>query len=196
MSSARLVTRADILSMKDYTPKRQELRRELTALRATRRVEVGPFTTFSFECFKTIWHQIHEMLYIEKGGEEQIPGELEAYNPLVPNGTELVATMLIEIEDAVRRAATLAKLGHIEDMIAIRIGTETVKAQPELDEERTTAEGKTSSVHFLHFPFTAAQIAAFKKPNAEVILAVTHPEYRHMAALPEAVRAELATDFG
>jgi hypothetical protein len=195
MSAARLVTRADILSMKDYTPRRQELRRELTALRATRRVEVGPFTTFSFECYKTIWHQIHEMLFIEKGGDEQIAGELEAYNPLIPNGSELVATMLIEIEDPVRRAAALAKLGHIEDTVSIRIGTESVKAQPEMDEERTTAEGKTSSVHFLHFPFTAAQIAAFKKPNAEVILAVAHPEYRHMAALPEAVRAALSADF-
>lgn len=196
MSAARKVTRADIMPMKDYTARRGELRRELTILRATRRIEVGPFCTFSFECYRTIWHQIQEMLYIEKGGDDQIDGELEAYNPLIPNGSDLVATMLIEIEDAARRAQTLAKLGHIEDMIGIRLGGASVMAQPEMDEERTTADGKTSSVHFLHFPFTADQIAAFKQPNAEVILAVSHPEYRHMAVLPEAVRAELAKDFG
>jgi hypothetical protein len=195
MSAPRKVTRADILPMTDYTPKRIELRRELTALRATRRIEVGPFCTFSFECYRTIWHQIHEMLFIEKGGDAQIDGELEAYNPLVPNGTELVATMLIEIEDAVRRAQTLAKLGHIEDTISIRVGGASVMAQPELDEERTTAGGKTSSVHFLHFPFTAGQIAAFKTPGAEIVLAIGHAEYRHMAVLPETVRAELAKDF-
>jgi hypothetical protein len=195
MSTARKVTRADILPMAEYGPKRAELRRELSALRATRRVAVGPFVTFSFECYRTIWHQIHEMLFIEKGGEAQIEGELEAYNPLVPNGRELVATMMIEIEDPVRRAQMLGKLGHIEDTILFKIGAETVTAQPETDEERTTAEGKTSSVHFLHFPFTAAQIAAFTQPNAEVILGIGHPEYRHMAALPEAVRAALAQDF-
>ena len=193
--TARQVSRADILPMKDYAPKRVELRRELTALRATRRVEVGPFVTFSFECYRTIWHQIHEMLYIEKGGEEQIAGELEAYNPLIPKGDELVATMLIEIEDPVRRAQMLAKLGHIEDTISIKLGGSSAQAQPEMDEERTTPDGKTSSVHFLHFPFTAAQIAAFKQPNAEAVLAIAHPEYRHMAALCETVRAQLATDF-
>ncbi len=136
------------------------------------------------------------MLFIEKGGDAQIDGELDAYNPLVPNGSDLVATMLIEIEDPIRRAAMLGKLGHIEDTISIRLAGHIVAAKPELDEERTTAEGKTSSVHFLHFPFTAEQITAFKQPNLEVVLAIAHPEYRHMAALPETVRAELAKDFG
>lgn len=103
--------------------------------------------------------------------------------------------MLIEIEDPVRRATMLSKLGHIEGMIAIRVGGGAVKAVPEADEERTTPDGKTSSVHFLHFPFTAAQVAAFKAPDAEVVLAIGHPEYRHMAALPENVRAALAEDF-
>lgn len=195
MASSIAVTRADILPMAEYGPRRAELRRELTQLRARRRVEVGPFVTFSFECYRTIWHQIHEMLFIEKGGEAQIDGELDAYNPLIPNGRELVATMMIEIEDPVRRATMLGKLGHVEDTIAFQIGGQTVPAVPEADEERTTPDGKTSSVHFLHFPFTAAQAAAFKAPNAEVVLAIGHPEYRHMAALPESVRAALAEDF-
>ncbi len=195
MAAIKRVTRADILPMAEFGQRRAQLRRELSALRATRRLEVGPFTTFSFECYQTIWHQIHEMLFIEKGGEDQIDGELQAYNPLIPDGRELVATMMIEIEDAVRRDQMLRKLGHIEDTIAFRIGGSTVQAQPERDEERTTAEGKTSSVHFLHFPFAPEQIAAFKVPGAEVILAVGHPEYRHMTVLPEPVRAALATDF-
>jgi len=194
-SSPRLVTRADILPMAEYAPRRIELRRELTALRARRRVEVGPFVTFSFECYRTVWHQIQEMLFIEKGGEEQIPGELAAYNPLIPTGRELVASMMIEIEEPVRRAQMLAKLGHIEDAVAIRIANEAIKAKPEDDEERTTAEGKTSAVHFLRFVLTAKQVAAFKKPGAEIILAIGHPEYRHLAVLPEATRAALAEDL-
>ena len=193
--SARLVTRGDILPMREYVPRRGEFRREMTALRATRRIEVGPFVTFSFECYRTVWHQIQEMLYIEKGGEAQIPGELEAYNPLIPRGRELVATMLIEIEEPARRAQWLAKLGHIEDMVSLRIGGTESKATPEDDEERTTAEGKTSAVHFLRFPLTEAQAAAFKKPGAEAVLAIAQPEYRHMAGLPEATRAALAEDL-
>lgn len=195
MAAINKVTRADILPLSEYGLQRTGLRRELSALRATRRVEVGPFVTFSFECYRTIWHQIHEMLFIEKGGDAQVDGELEAYNPLIPNGAELVATMMIEIEEPMRRAQMLGKLGHIEDTIAFRIGAMIAPAQPEQDEERTTADGKTSSVHFLHFPFTREQIAAFKAPGAEVILAIGHPEYRHMTALGKSVRAALAGDF-
>ena len=195
MTAVRKVTRADILPMSEYGLQRTGLRRELSALRATRRVELGPFVTLSFECYRTIWHQIHEMLFIEKGGEGQIAGELDAYNPLIPNGRELVATMMIEIEDPVRRAAMLAKLGHVEDTVAFRIGPATIAAQPEKDEERTTPDGKTSSVHFLHFPFAPDRIAAFKADGAEVILGIGHPEYRHMTALTEQARATLAGDF-
>jgi hypothetical protein len=191
----RLVSRADILPMADYAPRRIELRRELTALRTKRRVEVGPFVSFSFECYKTVWHQIQEMLFIEKGGEAQIDGELAAYNPLIPTGHELVASMMIEIEDPVRRAQTLAKLGRIEDSVAIRVANKAAIAKPETDEERTNADGKTSAVHFLRFALDPKQIAAFKKPNAEIVLAVGHPEYRHLAVLSEAARLSLVEDF-
>jgi len=158
-------------------------------------VEVGPHVTFYFESFETMRHQIQEMLWIENGGAEQVPDELAAYNPLIPNGHELVATFMIEIDDPIRRRTVLARLGGIEDTAFFRIGAETIKCQPEEDQDRTTAEGKASSVQFVHFPFTPAQIAAFKAPGTQVIIGLDHPNYGHLAILPEAVRAELAGDF-
>jgi hypothetical protein len=144
-------------------------------------------------------HQIHEMLYIEKGGEGQIAEEIEAYSPLVPNGRELVATMMIEIEDERTRRAELSRLGHIEDTIAIAIEASgeraVVKAVPEDDEERTTPEGKTSSVHFLHFPFDAVAITLFRKSDSRVMLGIEHANYGHLAVLPAAVKTALAADF-
>lgn len=140
-------------------------------------------------------HQVHEMLAVEKGGEEQIEDELRAYNPLIPQGRELVATMMIEIDDAVRRDRVLRQLGGIEKTASILIGGETISAVPESDVERTTADGKTSSVHFLRFPFTDAQVAAFRDGTARCLLALVHPAYDHMAAIPESARAVLAADF-
>jgi len=135
------------------------------------------------------------MLYIEKGGDEQLDGELEAYNPLIPQGRELVATMLIEIEDEIKRGRILATLGHIEDMITLTFAGETVKAAPEDDAERTTPDGKTSSVHFLHFPMTADQAAKFKTAGTQVLLGINHPNYGHIAVMSEAVRSELSKDL-
>ncbi len=140
-------------------------------------------------------HQVHEMLFIEKGGDAQLEDELRAYNPLIPSGRDLVATMMIEIEDADRRGRVLGQLGGIEATISISVGGETIKAVPEGDVERTTPDGKTSSVHFLKFPFTATAIAAFRTPGARAVLAIGHSNYDHMAALPEPVRAALAEDF-
>jgi hypothetical protein len=121
---------------------------------------------------------------------------LEAYNPLIPNGSELIATFMIEIDDPDRRRRVLGGLGGIEETAFFRIGDATVRAEPEADQDRTTAEGKASSVQFVHFRFTPAQIAAFSAPGAQVVLGLDHPNYGHMAVLPEAVRAELAKDFG
>ena len=151
--------------------------------------------TFYFECYETMWLQVHEMIFIEKGGPEQIPGELHAYNPLVPKGAELVATFMIEIDDAERRKRELGKLGGIEETAFILIGGERIAGIPEADQDRTTAQGKASSVQFVHFNFTPAQIAAFKMPGAQVVLGLSHPNYGHMAVLPEPVRLELAGDF-
>ena len=193
----REITRADILPMTEYGRVRAERRRAIAVRKQNRRVSVGPFATFLFETYDTMLHQVHEMLFVEKGGEEQIAGELEAYNPLIPKGHELVATVLIEIDDPARRARELVKLGGIENTLSLQFGGETVKGVPtEDDQDRTDPEtGKTSSVHFIRFPFTPAQIAKFRAPGAKVVLAVDHPNYGHMAQLPEAVRAELARDF-
>ena len=193
--TARLITRADILPMAEYGRIRDARRREVTALKQNRRVAVGPDVTFYFECFETMLHQVHEMLIIEKGGEAQIEDELRAYNPLIPSGHDLVATMMIEIEDPGRRARVLAELGGIEERVFFELAGARVAAVPEEDAERTTAEGKTSSVHFLKFPLSAEQIAAFRTPGSRILLGIDHPKYAHLAALPEAVREALAEDF-
>lgn len=192
---AQPITAADLLSPEAYDAVRVERRRAIAARKRRRRVEVGPFVTFYFECRETMLAQIQEMLRIEKGGAAQIPDELAAYNPLVPNGTELVATFMIEIDDPARRASALAGLGGIEEHAFLRLGNESIRARPEADQDRTTEEGKASSVQFVHFPFAPAQIAAFRAAGAEVVLGLDHPNYRHMAVLADAVRAELAGDF-
>jgi hypothetical protein len=142
-----------------------------------------------------MWLQVQEMLYIEKGGPEQIPDELAAYNPLIPNGSELVATIMFEIDDPIRRKNFLARLGGVENTIFIEFADETVVAAPEQDVDRTTAEGKASSVQFVHFPFTRAQIEKFRNLGTRAVLGFKHPSYAHMAVVPEEVRAALAEDF-
>jgi hypothetical protein len=191
----RAIAREDIMDIEVYGRERPERRKRLTEMKRNRRLEVGPFATFYFENFETMLHQIHEMLYIEKGGEEQIADELAAYNPLIPNGSELVATVMFEIDDPVRRATALAKLGGVEETVTIKIGDQVVKGVPEADIDRTTAAGKASAVQFIHFPFTKEAIAAFREPGAQVIVGFDHPQYGHMAVMPETVRAALAEDF-
>lgn len=193
--SKRQITREDIMPLDAYERVRPERRRAITTLKKNRRALVGPDITFYFENYATMWHQIHEMLRIEKGGEAQIEDELRAYNPLIPDGRTLVATMMIEIEEPVRRARVLAELGGIEECIALEVNGEPIRAVPEEDVDRTTAEGKTSSVHFLKFPFTPEQVKAFSASEGRVILAVSHPKYQHMSVLPSDVIAELARDF-
>ena len=191
----REITRADILDPAAYSKDRREYKKRVTGLKRDRRVEVGPFVTFYFENYDTMWHQIQEMLYIEKGGEQQIADELEAYNPLIPQGEELSATVMIEIEDAMRRARVLATLGGIEEKMFIQVGGERVRGIPDPTRENTSSEGKASSVQFLRFPFTAAQVKAFKAPGAQVLVGIDHENYGHIAVIPERVRAALEKDF-
>jgi hypothetical protein len=192
----RVLTEADIIPNAEYAKARSEWRKKITDKKRHRRVDVGPSITFYFESYETMWLQVQEMVYIEKGGPEQIPGELEAYNPLIPNGSELTATFMIEIDEPTRRKRILDGLGGIEENAFLRVDGETIVGVPEADADRTSAEGKASSVQFVHFPFTVEQIAAFSSPNAEIVLGFSHPNYRHMAVVSDAVRAELATDFG
>ncbi len=197
MSAARPIARADILSREEYARQRAERRSRIIELKRLRRVEVGPFATFHFENRDTMLQQIQEMLWIEKGGEEQIADELAAYGPLVPRGEELVATVMFEIEDPVRRHKALSGLGYVEDTISISLGDEKIAAVPELSDgvPRTTEEGKTSSIHFVRFPFSKAQIAKFRDPAVQALLAIEHENYAHMAVIPKAVREALARDF-
>lgn len=197
MSSPHQITRDDVLSMDEYAKVRAAKRREVLEIKKPRRVPVGPDATFYFENYATMWAQVHEMLWIERGGEAQIADELAAYNPLIPQGRELIATLMFEIDDPVRREATLRKLTHVETMISLRIGDLVVPAEPTDDDhvERTKADGKTSSIHFLRFPMTAAQAAAFRSGQGEVLLAIGHPDYGHIAVLSSATRAALAEDL-
>jgi hypothetical protein len=190
------LTAADILPWAEYAKARAEHRKRVTAIKRNRRVEVGPYVTFYFENRDTMWLQVQEMLHIEKGGEAQIADELAAYNPLIPNGKELIATFMIEIDDPQRRARVLAQLGGIEETAFIEVGGERIVAKAEADQDRTTAEGKASSVQFVHFPFTDGQIAAIKAPGARAIIGLLHPNYNHMAVMPEATREALSGDFG
>jgi hypothetical protein len=184
-----------IIPLAEYAPQRAERRKRMAEIKKTRRLEVGPFATFYFESYDTMLHQVHEMLFIEKGGAEQLPDELAAYNPLIPQGAELVATVMFEIDDPIRRARVLASLGGIEDNAFIRVGGDTVRGISEEDQERTRDDGKASSVQFVRFPFTAAQIAAFKGGGGDVIVGFDHPNYGHMAVMSPAVRQALAQDF-
>lgn len=189
----RKITRDDILPAGEYDQQRKSLKANLIPMKKLRRIEVGPFATFYFENYATMWLQVQEMLRIEKGGEEQIPGELAAYNPLIPQGDELIATLMLEIEDEKRRNAVLLTLGGIEEHVFMEIGGETVRATPTEYDDRTTADGKTSSVHWLRFKLTQEQIARFA--NERVVLGVSHPNYGHMAVLNAESRAALAKDF-
>ena len=194
-TAKREITRADILPVEVYAEQREAQRARVLAVKKNRHLEVGPVCSLYFESYETMWHQVHEMLYIERGGEAQIADELAAYNPLVPKGDELVATVMFEIDEPERRAALLAKLGGIEAAAFLRVAGETAQGVAETDLDRTTAMGKASSVQFIHFPLSPAQIAQFKTPGAEVVVGFTHPSYGHMASLPETVRAALATDL-
>lgn len=194
--AARLISPSDILPYETYAKERKERRTRITAMKRARRISVGPDATFYFENYETMFHQIHEMLHIERGGAEQVADELDAYNPLIPNGSELVATLMFEIDDELRRDRELRRLTGVETHIQIELDGDIVKAVvPEGEIERTKADGKTSSVHFLHFPFTSEQIAKFRDPKVRVMLAITHPNYGHIALIDGETRASLAADF-
>jgi hypothetical protein len=195
MNQKHCLAPGDILAPEEYGKIRAESRKKNAERKRQRRIEVGPHVTFYFENYGTMWSQVHEMVYIEKGGLEQIEQELEAYNPLIPKGQELVATFMIEIDDPDRRKRVLGELGGIEEAAFMGIGGERIIGVPEADQDRTRSDGKASSVQFVHFPFTPTHIEAFRRPGAEVTIGFTHPSYGHMAFLPEAMRAELAGDF-
>lgn len=194
-AETRQVTPQDLLSDADYAKVRRERRAELLPIKRLRRVPLGPVCTVIFECYETMLFQIQEMLLTEKGGAAQAPDELAAYNPLIPQGSELVATIMFEIDDPVRRANTLARLGGVEDAFFLQIGAEKVSGVPEGDVERTRQDGKASSVHFIRFPLEPEHVAVFRDPGVTIMVGCRHEEYSHIAGLSPATRAELFRDF-
>ena len=191
----RKIETSAIVTLAEYQQQRAERRKRIAELKKNRRLEVGPFAAFYFESYDTMLHQVQEMLFIEKGGAAQIPDELAAYNPLIPQGSELVATVMFEIDEPVRRARVLASLGGVEHTAFIRVGGDTIRSVAESDQERTREDGKASSVLFMRFPFTPSQISAFKGGTGDVVVGFDHANYGHMALMSSAVRKALAQDF-
>ena len=190
----REIHKTDIMPLDIYTKQRKQLRKNIVEFKKNRRVALGPYATFYFESYETMLAQVQEMLYIEKGGEEQLKDELVAYNPLVPNGKELTATLMFEIDNPVSRAAFLGKVGGIEEKVFMKVEGEMIKAVPEEDVDRTSAEGKASSVQFIHFKFTDEQIAKFKN-SSEIEIGIDHPEYSHTTKLASVTIKSLSSDF-
>tara|TARA_B100001094_G_scaffold131399_1_gene127239 strand:- start:2702 stop:3295 length:594 start_codon:yes stop_codon:yes gene_type:complete len=191
----REIQKEDIMPLDVYIKNRKEIRKNIVNFKKDRRIALGPYATFYFENYETMLAQVQEMLYIEKGGDEQLKDELIAYNPLIPNGKELTATLMFEIDNPVSRAAFLGKVGGIEEKIFIKIDGEIVNAIPEQDVDRTSAEGKASSVQFLHFKFTNEQIQKFKLDGAEVEIGIDHNEYSHTTKLSTLNLSSLSADF-
>ena len=191
----RQIEKEDLLSSDVYVKSRKQIRKDLVNFKKDRRVALGPYATFYFESFETMVAQVQEMLHIEKGGDEQLKDELIAYNPLVPNGKELIATLMFEIDNPISRAAFLGKVGGIEEKIFMKIDGDLVNAIPEADVDRTSAEGKASSVQFIHFKLNDEQITKFKSGSSSIELGIEHKEYMHTTKLTESNVKSLSADF-
>ena len=191
----REIEKNDIMPLDVYTKKRKELRKGIVEYKKNRRVPLGPYATFYFESYETMLAQVQEMLYIEKGGDDQLKDELTAYNPLVPNGKELTATLMFEIDNPVSRAAFLGKVGGIEEKVYMKIDGDLIKAVPEEDVDRTSSEGKASSVQFIHFKFNDEQIKKFRLDSSNIEIGIDHNEYAHSTKLNTETVKSLILDF-
>lgn len=191
----REVKKSDLMPIEEYSKKRKTIRKEIVDYKKNRRIPLGPYANFYFESYETMKAQIQEMLYIEKGGDEQLKDEMAAYNPLIPNGKELVATLMFEIDNPALRLDFLNKVGGIEEKVYIKIGKDKIIAIPEKDLDRTSAEGKASSVQFIHFNFSEEQIKNFNDINNKIIIGIEHKLYNHMSKISEETRKALSKDF-
>ena len=185
----------DVINIDKYISERPKIKKEISQIKKFRRIPVGPYATFYFECYDTMIYQVQEMLYIERGGIEQMKDELRAYNPLVPKGKELVATLMFEIDNEFKRKEFLNSVGGIEEETFIQVGEQKITSRPEQDTDRTNEEGKASSVHFLHFDFTEKLIKEFVKDESVVLLGFSHKNYKHLSELSLEAKIELKKDF-
>ena len=189
------IKEGDVIDIDKYIKERPKIKKEISQIKKFRRIPVGPYATFYFECYDTMIYQVQEMLYIERGGIEQMKDELKAYNPLVPKGKELVATLMFEIDNELKRKEFLNSVGGIEEETFIQIGEHKIMSRPEQDTDRTSEDGKASSVHFLHFDFTEGLIKEFVKDQSTVFLGFNHQNYKHFSELSLEVKSELEKDF-
>ena len=195
MTYRNTVEKTDILSRDDYKAKRKGLREKMVLRKKLRRVDIGPYITIYFENKDTIIHQINEMVYIENGGDDQIEDEILAYKSLIPNGSELVATVMIEIDNPIKRSEFLSKMGGFEEKIDIKVQDKIIKGKAELDVDRTTADGKASSVQFVHFEFDEKEIEDIRNNLENISISINHESYRHSAVLNINTVEELVRDF-
>ncbi len=190
------LTRGDLFSLEQYSEARPEFRAQVIAHKRNRRVPLGPIAALYFEDRLTMHYQIQEMLRAERIFEaEGIQEELDAYNPLIPDGNNLKATFMVEVPDEEERRKILSELIGIEDEVWVRVeGFEPVFAIADEDLERENAE-KTSSVHFLRFEFTPQMIAA-AKAGAALGIGISHRKYtQQLEPLPANIRESLLGDF-
>jgi hypothetical protein len=190
----RALTRHDLMPLERYAERRAAFRAEVLAHKAPRSVALGPNLTLLFEDRLTVQYQVQEMLRIERIFEPRaIDEELAAYNPLIPDGANLKATLLIEFPDPEERKRALARLKGVERALALELGGERVAPIADEDLEREDAD-KTSAVHFLRFELGAAAREALRG-GAPARVACEHPEYRHAVELTPATRRALAADL-
>lgn len=191
----RTITAEDILPLDKYELIRKDKKSEAIERKKLTRLNVGPHALVLFENWDSMWLQIQEMLRIEKGGEEQLADELAAYDPMVPKGSELTATILFEVEEPARRDAFLRTIGGVENHIAIQVGSHRIMARAEGDTERTReSDNKASAVHFFHFDFTPEAIEAWKSGEGTAMFVIDHPNYGHAAVIGPQSRAFLANE--
>ena len=195
MCQNKPINEIDILNRDEYKVQRKGLREKMVLRKKNRRLDIGPYITIYFENRDTILHQINEMVYIENGGDEQIKDEILAYKSLIPNGKELVATLMVEIDSPIKRAEFLGKMGGFEENLDVIVNNRIIKGNPETDVERTTAEGKASSVQFVHFEFDEEAINEFKSTNKDVMITINHSDYKHSTIMSQETKDELSNDF-
>ena len=196
MNMAKKLTRNDLMSLEDYAVARPEFRARVLAHKKDRKVALGPNATLYFEDRLTLQYQIQEMLRIEKVFEaDGIQDELDAYNPLIPDGSNWKATFMIEYSDEAERRKMLARLIGIDKKVWVKVdGFDKVYPITNEDMERET-EDKTSSVHFMRFELSKDMIAALKN-GAGLSMGVDHPQYSfETGPLPENIRASLLEDL-
>lgn len=195
----RTIDHTDIMPLDQFIMERPTLYNHIQTLKQNRRLSVGPYITLYFENHQTLLWQIQEMLRIEKGGSDQLQDELDAYAPLLPQilpnaDQELIATLMIEIDDLVARKIALHQLTNIEDHVSFHVQNHIITATAEQDIERTTKDGKTSAIHFLRFAFSPPIIQSMRS-GGPVTLVINHPHYTHAHTLTPAQQEALCLDF-